>query len=1693
MESRINRRSFLKRAAAITVLTDLEHVWRASGSHFSLKSGPGWLALCRDGREMFRLDEAHFHGRPKLWTDISGKTTAFGLDRARFPGTETAADFCCELWEGAFGMHVSLVYRMLGITFRGYAHDWLSDNGLLARVPGPQKLIEASDILLSLAPCQTNLSCSGRLSFHGAACGLAEFLGRTFRCDSVSLELTPGLHGLLPNPALRQTRITLGRGNAHWPLVPPAGAWRYGGSGGTLFDSLHVEAHESVSQRRRYVALATRDSTREPVPIELETPLFGTDGQKAPFFVEEPNYRVTVGSDTRHVVTAKLAGTTTLALGSLRLGLRNPAGECALSARASGDTPAAGCIVADADLTGYSGEAIFAPGPNDEPWRVRVDTAKLGNAQKRSDATLRMVGKDPALSGNVQFHILRPSDFLDLTFQLRNVEIRSKGPETPNQQEIWPGPGQGVPSLLIAYLPPQTLAEWATPLSTPVATDVCEGLPTLDPGTTKPNHSRLAPPSRVSLELFTDPDTQFLPISLETFLAWDQYPLHVADSATKSPSCGQAGNPCTGLTDAVTALELPAGLVFSPNEYGIFKSSDRPRADKNTYQIWTARLRSLDGGAPVVRPICQRQLPEDFNYALTNPERQAIVAGLKNASVPVKHLTVSTAGGWLNGSATFPADPCSGVQSFRAEIASGFEMLEEATYKGYLVPTGHLVAVVVTTKRQWCRDQNNFLSGNLIKRYKIRFDEKTRDYTQYVVSSQGFALPFTSISLVGKETLYLDATDASNFIGSCDCAHPGNYAYWAKVNLAPHTPSNYEFPVIAVDRNGNEHATTMQMLVACGNRVWDRNYVQFLSGEYANNPNAGPNFGGKRVSYATWRKMGDTAYPTLTINLTAELMSDFQAAQKARTLPWYPQMASAVLDLDHTARFSKKPPKASAFGYSKPYKSDPFDLWDAQANKWVNSLKTTTNKGEVLLEVLPGNSLPLDFAGNMAGGLAMPSTQVQAVSRRLGTVFSKASAAAGGADQNLENIANGIFNIADAFDDGATLLGAVPLADIFGGLSDALSQAASVPRLAARQLLQAEQDVLGQINQVLAPLQAVQQSLQQAIVTANTEINGARDQFTRKVRQSIALLRISLLEQRAGDLAFLIGQPPSGITSGELTRLRDKLNQSIQLRIQQANSLFGVPDQPTLPTVPQLRDYLFNAALNNAISLSSAPLGAINDYFSEDLAELNASLDSVLTSADLLVTQLTGSALFVLAQQLPAFLDALAQGDLPQAWALLGPLADALGGVAQADLKTVVIASVKAVQDKANDCKTRLVSRVNGLQTKLQAVTDGALHSAVNQITDKLNKDLDVSVNSTATYQALDAILTAANALNALADELKVVQNTVQTHLDAANDAIETVKSLLKLPVQVSVTYDWETPLRDHSVFVASHQGRQSRLTFHSQLVFSLGQGSPRFTISAKVSDFSLLLLPSSPFLQVGFNSASFESSNGTTPQVRCDLDKDSVQLIGPLDFVSRLAESIQLPAGLVVQQLGTGVVIAFNLNLPSIESGAFLLTGVSFYSGVHLDFTGEPLRLQFGFSHPNHHFIMAYTIFGGGGFLGMELTPQKNGVSMALDGALEFGVVAALDFGVASGEVHVFGGFYFEMHPDEVRLTGYNRAGGELDVLGLISVCVEFLMALTYENRGGQAWLSGECDLTVEVDVLFFSTSVDLRLHHDFSGNSAS
>jgi hypothetical protein len=72
------------------------------------------------------------------------------------------------------------------------------------------------------------------------------------------------------------------------------------------------------------------------------------------------------------------------------------------------------------------------------------------------------------------------------------------------------------------------------------------------------------------------------------------------------------------------------------------------------------------------------------------------------------------------------------------------------------------------------------------------------------------------------------------------------------------------------------------------------------------------------------------------------------------------------------------------------------------------------------------------------------------------------------------------------------------------------------------------------------------------------------------------------------------------------------------------------------------------------------------------------------------------------------------------------------------------------------------------------------------------------------------------------------------------------------------------------------------------------------------------------------------------------------------------------------------------------------------------------------------------------------------------------------------------------------VELAGYVRIHGELTVLGIVSVSLTFNHQLGYQKQDGQAIAYGEATLTVEIEILMFSTEVSVSCRREFGGGQA-
>ncbi len=316
----------------------------------------------------------------------------------------------------------------------------------------------------------------------------------------------------------------------------------------------------------------------------------------------------------------------------------------------------------------------------------------------------------------------------------------------------------------------------------------------------------------------------------------------------------------------------------------------------------------------------------------------------------------------------------------------------------------------------------------------------------------------------------------------------------------------------------------------------------------------------------------------------------------------------------------------------------------------------------------------------------------------------------------------------------------------------------------------------------------------------------------------------------------------------------------------------------------------------------------------------------------------------------------------------------------------------------------------------------------------------------------------------------------------------------------IVATIDWEPKVENLDLKIAAFtkdHGGVTQLKVHGVIQKPVTLGPPpadgaKAEFTGTLNDFQVSVLDS---VFINFVSFGFATRSGRKPDVTVKLDPAKpVEFGGDLAFVEDLRKAIPpdlFGKGPSLDLSPTGIRAGFAFALPPLAVGVFALKDVSLSAALTLPFLdGKPV-FDFAVSERPHPFQLTVSLFGGGGFFHLQL--DTAGMKQ-LEVALEFGAAAAIDLGVASGEVHIMAGIYFSLQRKEgstdlaAVLTGYLRMGGSLSVLGLIKVTVEFNLSFTYDSARDKAY--GRATLTVQVEVLFFSASVELTVERAFGGS---
>lgn len=313
-------------------------------------------------------------------------------------------------------------------------------------------------------------------------------------------------------------------------------------------------------------------------------------------------------------------------------------------------------------------------------------------------------------------------------------------------------------------------------------------------------------------------------------------------------------------------------------------------------------------------------------------------------------------------------------------------------------------------------------------------------------------------------------------------------------------------------------------------------------------------------------------------------------------------------------------------------------------------------------------------------------------------------------------------------------------------------------------------------------------------------------------------------------------------------------------------------------------------------------------------------------------------------------------------------------------------------------------------------------------------------------------------------------------------------------PTQILTRVKWEPQLQNYSVgpvtIAFNSDGQTSKLSLNATITRPLDGSPSQSSIKGTLSKFEITLLG---VVALVINSIEFTSVNGSKTNVVVKLaGSNAIQFVGPLTFLQKLADVI--PPGLFggdgpsIDLTSTGIKVSYTLGLPSISIGVFSLENIAIMAGVDLPYLNGQPGFEFAFCSRSSPFLLTVECIGGGGFVHLILTAQ--GIQL-VEGALEFGGEFSFDIGVASGGVHIMAGIYFKLAGSTTTLTGFVDIGGEVSVLGIISISIDLNLSLTWVHTSTGNKIQGRATLKISVSILFFSISVSVSVERSFGSGA--
>jgi hypothetical protein len=1107
-----------------------------------------------------------------------------------------------------------------------------------------------------------------------------------------------------------------------------------------------------------------------------------------------------------------------------------------------------------------------------------------------------------------------------------------------------------------------------------------------------------------------------------------------------------------------------------------------------------------------------------------------VVCGQPYSPKPIaaENLILSGLGAWFATDTKWEIPANLSLEAWRHRATMARDHLCKVAYKGYLLPFGLRATLIKETWRRPDKTSDNFFRAPLRQRSYLVIKRPIKSFWSRNSEAEPFQPPpwmvdggrrfqFQSVetlmSVTGSVLIPSDTDRDSNGRPIRIRHQPGAFYptdpitcdvllfHFRLTDLArPHHTIDFKMPVAFVQN---------ELAASCVSHTCSNELQQVLDGY--NRESAGrnvANIDGTEIQYAPSTKPGDTQFRTFSLTFYAEaagpLTTCFEQQNQPCFVPFVSE-ASTIVPAVHELAGSE----TVSISYHPRYQQKGF------------STAPDGNRGEVFA-ALNNSQSPLKFPLDKAGGLIVPSVKFSGLSRLAGVV--------GGAADSLDTFSSGVFDAAKFFSGLSLdqyepkLFGVIRLGDVIRPLGDLRNRLDAIPKL-----------IFSEIHQLTDQLAAIASSLKNLANSLNV-LNTITKFFTvhpldvnaaQAVRDQAKIVGDNIkalygFNSRFESFGSVRTTQAGAAAADRLVDIKKRLHDALA-NIQQLSAA-------EIAGFEELVASCVDTRVDEFVTWWAAINERLNDALIPELAQIWRDVNDQIQ----LIPNLTVPQLIELVKQGPDSPTAKAilslPGKMPQ---LLKSWLDFKNAVQSAPNANQLPANVlQGGEELRTGASARIKNLRTGLQQEVDSMQDALLARAASYAQSTLRPSIDAVISQTRSELTLfqqqlnlleDAFVQAltnaiVNAVTAalielsgfLADhssELWQAVNTVANLYTTAQATVGTVIAAVNTPYEFKVEYAFSPELMEgpagFPIFQPNNQSSmQVATTYRKTLVPSNvlknNLGQDYLSVDASIRNFNIVLLPNLNFLTLTFKQVSFKSENGSKPAVSAELQ--SITFGDALQWVQAFASLVgglsnRIP-GVTVDP--SGVHISYAAALPALSAGAFSISGLGISVRVEIPFDNSPMLIFLGFASEQQKCHIRISIYGGTLFLDSGMAPassasQSGVVTPALrsfHSAIETGFTGDVSVGPAHGEVHLFCGVYYGNDFGRCRLSGYVDAGGNCDIAGLIRMFVNWHLALNYASEGNHMW--GECTVSVDIEIGFFSISFSLSMRKDISGSSA-